>query len=112
MAMTALEAIPADESVRELEARWGISRNALKARAKALGVELIRIISKQTVWPGAFLGLGDQLHHHLQSSRPMAEFGRIAPLLNDSTTKRKSAEVAQMLSHTTEIAVGTTGLVD
>ena len=91
--MTALEAIPADLNIRDLEARWGISRNALKARAKALGVELIRVTSKQTAWPGAFIELGEQLHHHLQSGRPMAEFGGVAPV-SDGTAITGTAPVA------------------
>jgi hypothetical protein len=47
--------------------RWGISRNAVKSRAAALGVELVRESSTRTVWPAEFISLGDQLPQHLQS---------------------------------------------
>ncbi|WP_144036857.1 hypothetical protein [Synechococcus sp. MW101C3] len=46
--------------------RWGISRKAVKSRASALGVDLIRESSTRTVWPGDLIPLGDQLHQHLQ----------------------------------------------
>jgi hypothetical protein len=50
--------------------RWQISRNAVKSRAAALGVELRRESSTRTVWPAEHLDLGDALHQHLQ--RPKA----------------------------------------
>ena len=68
-----------DVSIRELERDWGISRNALKQRAKRLGVELQPISSTLTVWPAAYIDLGHQLHAHLQSGQPMASFPGIAP---------------------------------
>ena len=68
-----------DVSIRELEKDWGISRNALKQRAKRLGVELQPISSTLTVWPAAYIDLGHQLHAHLQSGQPMASFPGIAP---------------------------------
>ena len=101
MAVTALEALPADENIRDLERRWGISRNALKARAKALVVELIRIASTQIIWPGAFIEVGDQLHHHLQSGRPMSEFGGVAPVTDGTaitSTGPVGSEVVSLLA--------------
>ena len=68
-----------DVSIRELEQDWGISRNALKQRAKRLGVELKPISSTLTVWPAIYVDLGHQLHAHLQSGQPMASFPGIAP---------------------------------
>jgi hypothetical protein len=65
---------PPDLSSRDLEKRWGISRNGIKARARALGVELIRVSSTLTTWPGAFIELGERLHDHLQSGQPMGTF--------------------------------------
>ena len=53
---------PADVSIRDLEKRWGISRNGLKARARVLGVELLRVTSTLTTWPGTFVELGERLH--------------------------------------------------
>lgn len=81
--MTAEIQLP-DVPLRDLEQRWGLSRNGLKARARALGVELKRISSTLTVWPGDFVDLGDQLDAHLASGRPMGTFPALAP--TDGTT--------------------------
>lgn len=70
---------PADLSIRDLEKRWGNSRYGLKARARALGVELIRVSSTLTTWPGAFVELGERLHDHLQSGQPMGPFPGLTP---------------------------------
>lgn len=53
-------------SLKELEARWSLSRNALKGRAAMLGIELTRISSTLTIWPEDKLILGDQLHAYIQ----------------------------------------------
>ena len=68
-----------DVSIRELEQEWGISRNALKQRAKRLGVQLEPISSTLTVWPGEYVELGHQLHDHLSTGEPMGTFPGIAP---------------------------------
>ena len=68
-----------DVSIRELEQDWGISRNALKQRAKRLGVELQPISSTLTVWPGEYVELGHQLHEHLSTGQLMGTFPGIAP---------------------------------
>lgn len=74
--MTALDAelVTPDESIAELEKRWGISRNALKARAKALGVELIRKGPTLTTWPGDSIAEADRLDAHLKAGGAMAAF--------------------------------------
>lgn len=74
--MTALDAelVTPDESIADLEKRWGISRNALKARAKALGVELIRKGPTLTVWPGDSIAEADRLDAHLKAGGAMAAF--------------------------------------
>jgi len=38
--------------MKELRERWGLSANALKARAKALGVEILRPNGNSSYWPG------------------------------------------------------------
>lgn len=68
------EVVVVDQPIRELEARWGITRNALKSRASALGVELVRVSSTDTRWPGAFIDLGDDLHEHLQQGGTLKDF--------------------------------------
>ena len=74
------EATPADVSIRELEQTWGCSRNGLKARAKRLGVELKRVSSTLTVWPGEWLDLGEQLNDHLEAGQPMELFPGLKPV--------------------------------
>jgi len=73
------EPLPADVPLRELEARWKLSRNGLKARARALGVELRRVSSTLTVWPGDYVELGDRLHEHLAAGNPMGTFPGLRP---------------------------------
>jgi hypothetical protein len=75
-----------DQPIRELEGRWGISRNALKSRAAALGVELIRVSSTDTRWPAAYVDLGDQLHQHLQGGGTLKDFPGSRVALTASTT--------------------------
>jgi hypothetical protein len=65
--------------LRDIEQRWGLSRNGLKARAKALGVELERVSSTVTLWPGEYVELGDQLDAHIKAGKPMATFPGLAP---------------------------------
>lgn len=75
-----------DQPIRDLEAQWGISRNALKKRAAALGVELIRVSSTDTRWPAAYVDLGDQLHQHLQGGGTLKDFPGSRVALTASTT--------------------------
>jgi hypothetical protein len=74
MAAIDLEEVRPDESIADLEKRWAISRNALKARAKALGVELIRKGPTLTVWPGGRISEADRLDAHLKAGGAMASF--------------------------------------
>lgn len=69
-----LEEIQPDQSIADLERRWGISRNALKARARALGVELIRKGPTLTVWPGDRIADGDRLDAHCKGGGALATF--------------------------------------
>lgn len=56
-----------DLTLAEAGDRWGVSsRNSIKARAAALGVELRRESSTRTVWPAEYVALGDQLAEHLK----------------------------------------------
>ena len=73
----ALEALP-DLTLGECCERWGVSsRNSVKARAAALGVELRRESSTRTVWPSEHLALGDDLAEHLRKpGGTLANFGR------------------------------------
>ena len=61
-----LEALP-DLTLAEAGDRWGMSsRNAVKARAAALGVGLRRDSPTRTVWPSEHVALGDRLAAHLK----------------------------------------------
>lgn len=80
------EVVGIDQPIRDLEAKWGISRNALKKRAAALGVELIRVSSTDTRWPAAYVDLGDQLHQHLQGGGTLKDFPGSRVALTASTT--------------------------
>jgi hypothetical protein len=61
-------------NMKELRERWGLSANALKARAKALGVEILRPNGNSSYWPGDKIELGEQLHQWLQDGHPMNMF--------------------------------------
>jgi hypothetical protein len=65
------------------------SRNSVKARAAALGVELRRESSTRTVWPAEWLPLGDELQEHLSGGGKLADFpGSVTPAAggSDATT--------------------------
>jgi hypothetical protein len=82
----ALEALP-DLTLGDCCQRWGVaSRNAIKARAKALAVELRRESSTRTVWPAEHLALGDDLAEHLKKpGGTLANFGRSLTPPTDGT---------------------------
>jgi hypothetical protein len=83
---------PAALSIRDLEKWSGISRNGLKARARALGVELNRVSSTLTTWPGAFIELAERLHEHLQSGQPMGPLPGLTPGLVDGSAAAATPE--------------------
>ena len=64
------EALPV-LALAEAGDRWGVSsRNSVKARAAALGVELSRESSTRTVWPAKYVALGDRLAEHQKTAAP------------------------------------------
>ena len=94
--MTAPEATPADQSIRDLEQRWKLSRNGLKARARALAVELKRISSTLTVWPGEFIDLGQRLHEHLETGLPMGSFPGLPPVTDHPVPSRQQEDSSSL----------------
>ena len=101
--MTADDITTPDISIRDLEQRWGLSRNGLKARAKALGVELVRVSSTCTVWPGEYIDVGDRLHDHVSAGNPLGTFPGLAPDRTDTTTassaiSKKEQDVAALVA--------------
>ena len=63
-----------DIPLPELEERWSISRTSLKNRAKLLGVQLVRVSSTKSVWPGDKIELGDRYHQHLRTGGNSSNF--------------------------------------
>lgn len=108
-----VEIIGTDLPLRDAEARWSISRNTLKSRAAALGVELIRVSSTDSRWPAAYVDLGDQLHQHLQAGGALKDFPGVKPAVTASKaiTKAGDAELiaaavaAVLASHTHSLPV-------
>jgi hypothetical protein len=82
--------------LRDIEQRWGLSRNGLKARARALGVELERVSSTLTLWPGEYVELGDQLDAHIKSGQPMGTFPGLAPAGSAITKAAPTAPAAPL----------------
>jgi hypothetical protein len=69
-----------DLTLQECCERWSVSsRNSVKARAAALGVELRRESSTRTVWPREDVPLGDELHEHLQTGGTLRDFPGALP---------------------------------
>jgi hypothetical protein len=116
----ALEALP-DLTLGECCERWGVSsRNSVKARAAALGVELRRESSTRTVWPSEHLSLGDDLAEHLKKpGGTLANFGRsLTPPANGTDgdgplvlEQRKGRPVLSQIPSVMAPADGTDGLM-
>ncbi len=94
MTASDVEIIGTDLPLRDVEARWGISRNTLKSRAAALGIDLIRVSSTDTRWPAAYVDLGDQLHDHLQSGGTLKDFPGAKPVSADAGNSKALAKIA------------------
>ena len=77
-------------SMKELRDRWGLSANALKARAKALGIELLRPSGNSSYWPGDKVELGEQLHQWLADGHAMSLFPAVQQASGQSSLTRKS----------------------
>lgn len=106
--MTALELeeVQPDISISELEKRWGISRNALKARAKALGIELQRKGPTLTVWPGDRIADGDRLDAHCKSGGSLASFpGAVSVTPQASTDSSQLAVTSHPVTDSSQLAV-------
>lgn len=75
-----IEALP-DLTLSEAGERWGVrSPNAIKTRARALGVVLRRESPTRTVWPAADVALGDRLAEHLaKPGATLTNFPEAAP---------------------------------
>ena len=106
--MTALELeeIQPDVSIADLERRWGISRNALKARAKALGIELQRKGPTLTTWPGDRVADGDRLDAHCKEGGSLASFpGAVSVTPQASSDSSQLAVTPQGVTDGSQLAV-------
>jgi hypothetical protein len=91
--VTTIEALP-DLTLPQCCERWNVSsRNSVKARAKALGVQLVAISSTCTIWPGEHVALGDELNEYLKNRGKLADFPHRLPSAAASTD---SAETQAM----------------
>lgn len=105
--MTALELeeIQPDISIAELEKRWGISRNALKARAKSLGIELQRKGPTLTVWPGDRVADGDRLDEHCKAGGALASFPGAVSVTPHDGSDGQLAVTPQGVTDSSQLAV-------
>ena len=86
-----------DLTLQECCERWGISsRNSVKSRAAALGVELRRESSTRTVWPREDVPLGDELHEHLQTGGTLRDFPGALPQPSQSGSIARRKDVSVM----------------
>lgn len=84
-----------DLTLQECCERWGISsRNSVKSRAAALGVELRRESSTRTVWPREDVPLGDELHEHLQTGGTLRDFPGALPQPAQSGAMTRQKDVS------------------
>ena len=105
--MTALELeeIEPDVSIAELERRWGISRNALKARAKALGIDLQRKGPTLTTWPGDRVSDGDRLNEHCRAKGSLASFPGAVSVTPQAGSDSSQLAVTSAVSDGSQLAV-------
>jgi hypothetical protein len=82
--------VPADTPIEDLMQRWAITRNGVKKRAVALGVELLRPDRDSCLWPSDALELAEQLDSHLKAGKPVRTF----PGLPRSTETQPVAQPA------------------
>jgi hypothetical protein len=101
-----LEEIQPDVSIADLERRWGISRNALKARSKALGIELQRKGPTLTTWPGDRVADGDRLDAHCKEGGSLASFpGAVSVTPQASSDSSQLAVTPQGVTDGSQLAV-------
>lgn len=102
--MTSVDALP-DLTLPQCCDRWGVSsRNAIKARARAIGVELRIESSTCTVWPGEHVALGDQLNDYLRNRGKLADFPHKLPSAGDGTDTRRDAALTAPAAGTDALA--------
>mgnify|MGYP006894002509 CR=1 FL=1 len=73
-------------SLKDLRERWSLSPNALKARAKALGIEMLRPSGNTAYWPGDKIELGEQLHEWIKQGHALSLFPAVQEAAGSDTS--------------------------
>ena len=105
------EIAPSHVNIRELEERWGITRNALKHRAKSLGVELLRPTTKSTFWPGEQLQNGEDLHRWISTGNELAMFPGVLMAQGANTTSLRVVRPKNPVTDDRDMSLLTTAMV-
>ena len=105
------EIAPSHVNIRELEERWGITRNALKHRAKSLGVELLRPTTKSTFWPGEQLQNGEDLHQWISTGNELAMFPGVLMAQGANTTSLRVVRPKNPVTDDRDMSLLTTAMV-
>ena len=84
-----------DINIKELEKAWDLSRNGLKARAKALGIKLLRPSPKATFWPSEYVEAGHDLDRWIKSGKRLSEHPAVLAVSAASTVSAPSAPSAE-----------------
>ena len=91
-----------DINIKELEKAWDLSRTGLKARAKALGIELLRPSPKATFWPSEYVEAGHDLDRWIKSGKPLKEHPSVSAEPKASAELKASEALDERLSHLEE----------
>ena len=105
------EIAPSHVNIRELEERWGITRNALKHRAKSLGVELLRPTTKSTFWPGEQLQNGEDLNTWIARGNELAMFPGVLMAQGAKTTSLSVVRPKNPVTDDRDMSLLTTTMV-
>ena len=105
------EIAPSHVNIRELEERWGITRNALKHRAKSLGVELLRPTTKSTFWPGEQLQNGEDLNTWIASVNELAMFPGVLMASGAQTSSLRVVRPKSAVTDDRDMSLLTTAMV-
>lgn len=95
---------PGDLSLADCETRWDVTRNTVKNRAKALGVNILRPTPKSAYWPQEEIARGDHLNAWIRAGKELATFPEIQSRRLDETIQRYAIDEDQSAITTVEAA--------
>ena len=102
-----------DINLVELEEMWELSRNAVKNRAKALGIKLRRPSHNVTTWPAEFIEAGQDLDRWIKDGNALADHPAVskAPTLAAvpspaplATVKAQASDLVALLEAVSSIS--------